>query len=93
MAYARDHLRLDRVAEDGWSAVWSCPETELRWRETYLPAWRSSDPCERLDRLDRPGTAGAPATSPTGRRRAAIPRWAMAAVSATLVATIVAESI
>lgn len=47
----------------------------------------------RLDRLDRPGTAGAPATSPTGRRRASIPRWAMATVSVALVATIVAESI
>lgn len=92
MAYARDHLRLASVAEDGWSAAWTCPEAGLRWHESYRPAWRSGDLGERLERLDQPATASTPATSPSRRRRDVIPRWAMAAVALTLVVALLADS-
>lgn len=92
VAYARDHLRLKAAAEDGWSATWVCPESGLLWRETYLPAWRSNDPGERLERLDPPATPRTPETPPS-RRRSRISRWAMAAVSITLVAALLADGL
>lgn len=92
-AYARDHLRLDRAAVDGWSARWHCEETGLRWRETYWPAWRASDPGERLDRIDEPVPVEAAPMPVTRRRRELVPRWAMAAVSVTLAVALLADSI
>ncbi|MFP5342078.1 MAG: hypothetical protein ACLGIJ_03995 [Candidatus Limnocylindria bacterium] len=93
IAYARDHLRLASVAQDGWSAGWICPETGVRWHETYRPAWRSGDPGERLERLDQPATTWTPATSASHRYRDLIPRWAMAAVALTLVAALLVDSL
>lgn len=92
MVYARDHLRLDAVAEDGWSARWTCPETGLRWCETYQPAWRSGDPGERLERLDQPTTPRSPAP-PTSRRRGPITPWVMAAVGITLAVALLNDGI
>lgn len=65
--YAREHLRLDAVAPDGWSATWSCQATGARWRETYYAAWTADEPRERLDRLDIPPPT-APALRPSRTR-------------------------
>jgi len=86
-AYAREHLRLDAVATDGWSARWSCPDTGMRWRETYFPAWGAHDPQERLERLDRP------ASPPGTAHRRSWTRLMGIAITATVVAALIAEPI
>ena len=93
IAYARDHLRLEVVADDGWSATWSCPITGRHWRETYWPAWRASDPGERLDRLGPTAAPSGPEPSASAGRRASIPRVGIAAVSLTLIVALLADSI
>jgi len=86
-AYAREHLRLDAVAADGWSAMWSCADTGARWRETYFPAWDANDSQERLERLD------GPASPPRTAQRRSWIRLTGIAISATVVAALIAEPI
>ncbi len=86
-AYAREHLRLDTVATDGWSARWSCPDTGMRWHETYFPGWGAHDSQERLERLDGPAS---PTGTAHGRLRT---RLVGIAITTTLVAALIAEPI
>lgn len=87
--YARDHLRLDGVAPDAWSATWSCPATGWRWSERYFAAWRREEPTERLVRLDRLG--GVDAVTPLVHRPLGAASRVVALAAAGLVVVLLLE--